>query len=207
MADQTKHQYSRRSHKIEDFTFANTAQMIAGTPNGLTVAGLDYVIVADDVGHIAYKTDDGTYWRLTAIGPPLEWMQIGGAGAGSQYEVENVSGSDILAGQAVSVHTSGVGVVLASAADNTKNCFGLAVASAEDTMSTSVQTCGPLSMSDWTAATGAATLSAHATYYLDTVAGMLTTTPPSAVGNVLQKVGRAASPNIMSIEPEVAVLL
>jgi hypothetical protein len=61
--------------------------------------------------------------------------------------------------------------------------------------------------SDWTPITGTATLTAGATYFLDTSAGMLTTTPPSTVGQVVVKVGIAVSNTILEIEISQGILL
>lgn len=67
---------------------------------------------------------------------------------------------------------------------------------------------GQIEQSDWTAVTGSATLSPGATYYLSTsVAGGLTTTPPTADGDIVVRVGTALSTTEMDIEIAQPVLL
>jgi hypothetical protein len=80
----SKHQYAINNHKIERFVFANASERAAGTPNGITdpITGDDYTLVTDDIGQIAYQQDNGTYWRLTGVGP-LSWLQITGTGSGT----------------------------------------------------------------------------------------------------------------------------
>lgn len=67
---------------------------------------------------------------------------------------------------------------------------------------------GQVEQSDWTAVTGSATLVTGATYYLSTsVAGGLTTTPPSTDGDIVVRVGTALSTTEMDIEIAQPVLL
>lgn len=76
---ETRHQYLKNNHPIERFTFDDAAARDAGTgqtwPNGE-----DYTIIEDDIGQVAFQVDDGTYWRLTGVGP-LTWLQITGTGS------------------------------------------------------------------------------------------------------------------------------
>ena len=53
--------------------------------------------------------------------------------------------------------------------------------------------------------TGLAGLTIGARYYLSTSPGLITTTPPSAAGNVVQFVGRAISATELAFEPEDAI--
>ena len=61
------HSLQTENHKIENYTYPDAAGRTGAT--GFT---------ADDLGKIAYQTDNGTYWRLTATTPT--WAQVGGSG-------------------------------------------------------------------------------------------------------------------------------
>lgn len=55
--------------------------------------------------------------------------------------------------------------------------------------------------------TGLSGLTPGARYYLDTTAGAVTATPPSASGNVLQYIGRAVSASEISLELDDAIVI
>jgi hypothetical protein len=130
----------------------------------------------------------------------------GGAGAPT-YSAENKDGVTIGLGAAVATHSSGTGVVRASAADSTRPCVGLATVGAAPTVAETVQTSGPLTVADWTAATGSATLT-RGPYYLDPATpGLLTATAPTAAGQVVQGIGYAVSPNILELDIQPPILL
>lgn len=117
------------------------------------------------------------------------------------YDAENKQGTTISAGMAVATHSSGTGIVLASAANNTKPCVGLVRADTLNAVSGTVQTDAILTMADWTDVTGSATLT-RGTYYLSpTTPGMLTQIAPSVVGEVIQVVGYAISPTELDLSP------
>lgn len=63
MAADGRHSTQTANHLIENWTYAN-----AGARTGATG------FVSADVGKIAYQTDTGVYYRLTAITPT--WLQI-----------------------------------------------------------------------------------------------------------------------------------
>lgn len=123
------------------------------------------------------------------------------------YTAENKDAGTLYAGMAAAVDASGVGVVKANATDNTKNAVGLMLATTTSTVSGEVITDGPLTLSDWSDATGATLLLAHTVYYLDVTGGMLTPTPPSTVGSVVQRIGTAVSTTTMEIEVAQSILL
>lgn len=131
----------------------------------------------------------------------------GGTSGPPSYSAENRSGSTLSAGAPVSVHFSGVGVVGASAADGSKPAVGLVQGDTAATFAATVQTDGPLTIGDWSAVTGTATLAARATYYLDTTTAGLTTTPPSTGGQVVQRIGVAVSPTTLEIRLDRSILL
>jgi len=88
----------------------------------------------------------------------------------------------------------------------TANAIGLVSVggSANDTVA--VQTDGAVYQDDWTAVIGTANLT-PGLYYLDTTAGLMSTTPPSADGNVVVSLGTALNTKTFDIEVnEVATL-
>jgi hypothetical protein len=108
----------------------------------------------------------------------------------------------------VTAHSSGTGFILANATPGfTKRCWGFAKDSIAPTFSGTILTEGLLTLSDWTAATGGVTLAPAAIYFLDTVDGKMTTTPPGAAGRIVQKVGRSVKPDTLEIEiDQIAIL-
>jgi len=193
-----RHDLQTDNHKLEAYTFADATARLAGT---------GYTIIAEDIGKSGFQADDLSYWRLTGVSP-LTWHQISsGAFSAGGFTDENKDGVTVDAGMAVAAHSSGTGFLRANATDNTKNAIGLLQTDTASLSSGPVQVDGPFTLSDWTAVTGSATLAALGVYFLDTVAGKLTATPPSSGGNVVQKIGRAISPTTLEIEVEVAILL
>lgn len=155
-----------------------------------------------DQASLAYKTASGTVEPLPGAG--------GGGGSTSDdtYSAVNKDTVTIPAGGACATDSSGVGVVRASAADGTKPCVGLAQASTANGFAATVQTNGTFTLADWTAVTGAASLAAKATYFLDpTNPGRLTNVAPTTPGQVVQIVGVAVSPSTLDLNPEPPVLL
>jgi hypothetical protein len=126
---------------------------------------------------------------------------------GAPPDEVNQDTATIHAGRPVAVHSSGVGVVLATAADNLRAAAGLAVADAAPGAACIVQPGGVLALADWTLATGAPTLAARATYYLAATPGLLTTTPPAVAGQVVQTIGLALSPTQLEIRIDPPILL
>jgi hypothetical protein len=121
------------------------------------------------------------------------WQNGGGGSATSSYTSQNKAVATFVPGQPLAVDSSGTGVVLASAADNNKKAVGLATVGVAVGQAETVQTGGIITLSDWTAVTGAPTLSPVGVYYLSATAGMLTTIAPTTQGQVAQVVGRAVS--------------
>lgn len=133
-------------------------------------------------------------------GPP-------GSGGNTTYVGENKDTGTFAIGAALAVDASGVGVVKASAADNTKHAAGLATVGVIVGAAETVQTDGIFTRSDWTSVTGTVSLAAKAVYYLSASPGMLTTAAPAALGQVVQPVGLAVSADTLELEIEKAILL
>lgn len=127
--------------------------------------------------------------------------------AGASYPTTNVGGATVSAGMCVATHSSGVGIVLANASDNSLNCVGLATADISSSSSGTIQTTGTITLSDWTAATGSSTLAPKAVYFLDVTNGLLTTTPPSTLGQIVQSIGRSVSPTALELDIQPSVIL
>jgi len=62
-------------------------------------------------------------------------------------------------------------------------------------------------MPDWTLVIGKQNLDVGEIYFLDTVSGKMTITPPGIPGQVAQQIGRAISSIALDIECEEAILL
>ncbi len=116
--------------------------------------------------------------------------------------------STAAAGQTVYVPASGQ-VDLADAVDPAKSVVaGLVSTGASSGNSGEYRTGGQLTLSDWTAAAGSATLSAGSVYYSSgTMPGRITTTAPTAEGHTVVVVGRALTTLTLAIAIEPGVLL
>jgi len=148
------------------------------------------------------KCDKNNRWYLTDSSGREKVAGVkGDPGSGEAvYSAENKDAGTITRGMACAVHSSGTGVVKASAADATKPAVGLAQTTTATTIAVPVQTSGLFVLSNWTAVTGATTLSAHALYFLDpSTPGMLTTTRPTSSGQVVQPVGVAVGSETLDL--------
>lgn len=147
-----------------------------------------------------YPEADGA-WAYSQDGVKLFRFDELGTGRGATYKATNTEASTVSAGLAVAAASGGV--QLADQALDTptvrRAAVGLVVADAAAGAQATVQTGGPLTLSDWTAATGAATLTPEARYWLGE-GGLLTETPPSS--GLLQIVGTAAAADTLVIQPQ-----
>lgn len=126
-------------------------------------------------------------------GPP-------GSGSGvSLWEPE--AAEALSAGQVVAVDSNGK-ATLANANSAARDALGLARISAGIGSGAEVLIAGVLTLSNWTSATGAATLVTGSEYWLTTTSGRMSTSPPSGAGISFQKIGRAISSDTLVIEVE-----
>jgi hypothetical protein len=123
------------------------------------------------------------------------------------YDALNRDAVTLVAGLAVAVHGTGIGVLRATAVGADFPAVGLVRTAAEAGHVARVQTLGVFELQDWTAATGAVTLSALAPYFLDAVAGKLTTSPQAVGGRINQLVGKAVTPTTLRILPQYPILM
>ena len=87
----------------------------------------------------------------------------------------------------------------ANATDATKPATGFAQSAALSSLPVTITLSGQL--------TGLSAMSTAMDYYLDTISGGLTSTMPSTVGNIIQPIGKAASPTVLNFNAgEVTVI-
>lgn len=114
-------------------------------------------------------------------------------------QAENKEPSSLPAGAIVAMHSSGSGIVRASADDSMLPAVGIIPTSRMASEVGIVQTDGTLELNDWTAIVGTTTLAANASYYLSTTPGQLTTTIPQGAGRLVQAIGKAVTPTTLDI--------
>lgn len=155
----------------------------------------DAVLTIGDVGEGQMICREG----MTLVGADPLFVPI--------FTGENKQGTTLAAGMAAATHSSGTGIVGACAANGTKPAVGLLQEAVANGFAGEVQTSGPMTLADWSAIVGAATLT-RGPYYLDpTTPGKLTATAPTAVGQVVQVVGYAVGPATLEINPAPPTLL
>lgn len=169
-------------------------------PVSLDKAGYTFVGLGD-TGLCGDVETGFVWWRQRGVN--LYRMDQGGGGGGSlTYEAINLEASPLSAGLAVAPAIGGV--ELADQATDTPSAplaaVGVVVAPANAGALATIQTQGPLILADWTAATGAATLTEGARYWLGE-AGLLVSTAPSS--GLMQVIGTAAASDTLVIQPQI----
>ncbi len=149
-----------------------------------------------DVGDLA--TAEGKMYYGANVGTSEQWLEL--VAIPNTYAVgnlirENVDAVQIKAGQAVTAVT--LGVELANPSSDTTLAIGLAIGNMNVGEPGVIITTGQIELDDWTDVTGSADLTVNANYFLDSVAGKLSTTPPTNLIN--QIVGRAVTTKILAI--------
>lgn len=135
---------------------------------------------------------------------PLTPAQLRSTLAAIKKAIEEAAGAaGLVTGQTFAVAASAGQLVYPSAAGTvnladadavtTANVIGFAPDDVSAAATGSYQTNGLLTLTDWSAATGSATLTAGSRYYLSATAGRMTTTPPSSAGQFVVPVGTAIS--------------
>lgn len=123
------------------------------------------------------------------------------------FEAENKEGATIRAGQLVAIHSSGVGVVKASAANIAKPAVGFARVTTPLLVAVPVQTSDILELADWTNSIGTVFLT-RGFYWADPITtGRMTQTAPTTLGQTVQPVGYAISPTQFDISIEQPLIL
>lgn len=126
---------------------------------------------------------------------------------GSVFIAENKDSVTIKKGQPVSNHSSGTGVIRAIGTGLAGEVVGLANEDIGVGEKKQILVDGRMYLASWVDATGAASLTAEATYFLDIVAAKITTTAPSTIGQIVQMVGKTASPNVLVVKISDSILL
>ena len=136
----------------------------------------------------------------------IEQLQAGDtvdivASSNQQFSATNQSGVAITIGQPVYIIAADTVDLALADAKATSGVIGLVL---DDTIASSaigtILTDGILTSTDWTAAVGAATLTAGSVYFLsDTTVGTLTTTAPTTAGSFLTRVGTAISTTTLEV--------
>lgn len=132
-------------------------------------------------------------------------VHAGSFGSGGPQTISAVFNSNTIKGQPLYV----VNNTNVDLADNTTN-FHVIGLSFEDVSSGSngkYITEGSISRNNWSSIVGTTLLTPGAVYYLDSTAGMMTSTPTSVEGEHVVAVGRAASNKTLDIEIAEPILL
>jgi len=115
----------------------------------------------------------------------------------------NSNAGPLTTGMALYVKSDGSVDKASASSATTKRVLGLvkdgSIAAAAQGL---VQTDGVLTLSDWTAVTGFAQLTAGAMYFLSATAGQLTTTPPTTAGQYVCSVGMALNQTDFEIDTD-----
>lgn len=123
------------------------------------------------------------------------------------YRAQNKDVSQFAAGCPVATHSSGSGIVAASAANSSLPSVGIAAESIATGVTGAMVEGGILTLADWSAIVGTTTLAAKTTYFLSTTPGLLTPTPPTTSGQLLQRVGVSIAPDTLEIAIDDPILL
>ena len=120
---------------------------------------------------------------------------------GNAVSLANRTLATIYAGQAVMLHISGTGVVLW---DGTRDLIGLMAADTLPATAGDVRIVGALAITDWTHATGAATLPQGMWFADPANPGSLTQIPPVTI---IQNAGNSSNPTTLDVMVTPSILL
>jgi hypothetical protein len=178
---------------------------------GISADTLTGVTGAEGSGNIALAAGVTIEVRVTAKGLSEVQAAINALESAPapppSYAAPNVDSAALAALAPVAVAPGGVGVVRAAAGAIGTAAAGLCLASTAPGASATVVTSGPVTLADWTAVAGTVTLAARGYYFLGPAAGTLTTTPPTAPGQVVQGVGTAVSGTTLDLTIQPPILL
>ena len=135
--------------------------------------------------------DDINLTNVTVDGQPLRTDSL-------VFSSQNKDTTTLLPGQPVTMHSSGVGVVRASAWCGLQ-AVGIVTTATAPGFAVALRAIGMLTLDDWVAVTGFPLLTPRSIYYLSLTAGQLTDIPTVASGTLLQVIGNAVSLNQLQI--------
>jgi len=149
-----------------------------------------------DVGDLA--TAEGKMYYGATVGMTVEWLEL--VAIPNDYAIgnlirTNVDAVQIKAGQAVT--SISTGVELANPANTSTLAIGLALGNINIGDPGVIVTAGQFSLDNWTDVIGSINLTVGSTYFLSSISGKLSTTPPSGLTN--QIVGKAITTKILSL--------
>lgn len=131
---------------------------------------------------------------------------VGGAGPGGETTVREAD-ETLVPGEVVYITALGKAAKARADAVGTRRASGVVEVGAAAGFPATIRTHGTVTLADWTAITGSATLTPNASYYLSTsTAGNMTTTAPTTTGWVT-RVGTAISANDLDVNPEPPIKL
>lgn len=134
------------------------------------------------------------------------WSSVSSGGANVTISSQNADSITLPTGTPVAIQTPGV--VRAKASDNTRPAIGLLTLQSVTNTTAIVQLTGSLTLADWTNVAGVVSLTPRQLYYVDyTTPGKLTTTVPTATGQLIQIVGVAITTDTLDIILNPPVLL
>lgn len=112
----------------------------------------------------------------------------------------------LVAGEAVYVNGTAKADKSKADAGGTKRCRGLVSTGAAAGFAATIRSHGSLTLADWTAIAGSATLTPNAPYYVSAAtAGAITSTPPTS--GWITRVGTALSTTVLDVNPEPPIKL
>jgi hypothetical protein len=142
-----------------------------------------------------YPSYDQLVAELIATQERVQELEAGGGEVLSAESDESIS-----AGMPVVVKTNGH-LARAQNSDPARyQVAGIALAEVAPTFAGNYASDGLISLEDWSAVTGSATLSVGATYFLSDVIGQLTITAPQTSGLFVVRIGRAVTTSTLAIE-------
>jgi len=156
------------------------------------------------IGQMWYNTSTGQL-NLYSLGSTWSVVSVGLPGA---YQAINSNAGAITAGQPVYASTSGH-VDMANATTLASSLvIGFVADSSIATGATgNITVFGTFTSANWTAVTGAATLTTGAVYYLSETPGQLTLVAPSVAGHYVAPVGIALSTTTMKLSTQQPIML
>lgn len=114
---------------------------------------------------------------------------------------QNVTGATFTKGAAIARGPAAVGFILADNSIDVNKAIGLACEFSEAGRGAIVQLSGPFCLFDWTEIAGTVQLLPRTTYYLDSVPGKITPTPPGSP-DLIQRIGYSLSPFVLNLTLE-----
>lgn len=175
-------------------------------PGGSTVTGggvpPTHLGVAARIGSYYISDSDGSWWKKTGPGN-FDWVELRTVTAANGDSVPLIPGMPLAA--------TGDMVVRARAdTDSMSFVLGVVMVGADPTLPVQYLPwdLASLTQEEWNQVTGGISgLTPGVAYYLSTVPGMLTTTPPSLSGTYVVEVGRSVSATAMLVHPRPRIQL